>query len=138
MEINHPGPAEDQEQSFPMGLVYDNYDSDPWESHEEGEEEPKEPFISCPEPISEQPSPGIHRPASTFHSPVLTRDIQPGVSNCKVEQAFCCQLHGFCHSFYEPVREYMELHFLHILEPPSFILISTLGGRLKDAIVLLS
>jgi hypothetical protein len=53
MEISHPRPAEDQEQSFPMGPVYDNYDSDPWESHEEGEEEPKESFISCPEPISQ-------------------------------------------------------------------------------------
>jgi hypothetical protein len=39
VEIDHPGPAEDQEKSFPMGPVYEDYDSDPWESHEEEEEE---------------------------------------------------------------------------------------------------
>jgi hypothetical protein len=67
-------------------------------------EEPKESFISFPEPMGEQPSPRVHRPASAFHSPVLTRDIQSGVSSCKEEQDFCFQLHGFCHSFYDPVR----------------------------------
>ena len=34
VEIIHLGPAEDQEQSFPMGPVFDDYDFDPWESHE--------------------------------------------------------------------------------------------------------
>lgn len=43
-EIIPPGPAEDteqhdEEQSFPTGLVYDNYESDPWESQEEEPEE---------------------------------------------------------------------------------------------------
>jgi hypothetical protein len=50
VEISHPGPAKDQEQIFPMGLVYDDYDSNPWESHEKEEGEPNEQFISCPEP----------------------------------------------------------------------------------------
>ena len=45
-EINHPGPAEDtkqqsEEQIFPTVLVYDDYESDPWESHEEEEEQLK-------------------------------------------------------------------------------------------------
>jgi hypothetical protein len=45
VEISHLGPAEDiqehdKEQSFPMVPVYDDYDSDPWESHEEEEGEP--------------------------------------------------------------------------------------------------
>jgi hypothetical protein len=39
VEIGHPGPVEDQEQSFPMVLVYDDYDSYLWEIHEEEEEE---------------------------------------------------------------------------------------------------
>jgi hypothetical protein len=39
-EIGHPWPAEDIEQQveekiFPMGPVYDDYESDPWESQEE-------------------------------------------------------------------------------------------------------
>jgi hypothetical protein len=41
-----------------MVPVYDDYDSDPWESHEEEEEEPNVQFISFPEPAYEQPSPG--------------------------------------------------------------------------------
>jgi hypothetical protein len=32
----------------------------------------------------------------------------------------------------------MELHFLHVLEPLSFILTSTLGGEMKNVIILLS
>ena len=39
---------------------------------------------------------------------------------------------------YELVEEYMELYFLHVLKPPSFILTSTLGGKMKNVIVLLS
>jgi hypothetical protein len=58
---------DDEEQSSPMVLVYDDYDSDPWESHEEEEGKPNEQFISCPEPVSEQPPPGISQPASASH-----------------------------------------------------------------------
>jgi hypothetical protein len=138
-EINHPGPAEDTEQqSFPTILVYDDYESDPWESHEEEEEQLKVQFIACLEPVSEKPPPGISQPASSFHPPALARDIQPGVNRGKTEHVFCHQPSGFCHLSYEPVKEYMELHFLHVLKPPNFILTSTLEGKMKDVIVLLS
>jgi hypothetical protein len=142
-EISHLGPIEDtekqiEEHSLPTIPVYEDYESNPWESHEEEKEQKKGQSISYPELTSEWPSPEINQPASSFHSPVLTRDIQPGVSNCKAKKAFCCQLHGFFHSFYEPIREYMELHFLHILNPPRFIQISALGGRIKDVIIQLS
>jgi hypothetical protein len=90
------------------------------------------------EPRSEQPSPGSSQPVPTFHSPMLATYIQPEVSSCKAEQAFCYKFSGLCHLFYEPIGEYMELHFLHVLEPPNFIMTSTLGGKLKDVIVLLS
>jgi hypothetical protein len=142
-EINHPGPAEDtkqqfEEKSFPMVPVYDDYESDPWESHEEEEEQLKVQFIACSEPVSEQPPPGISQPASAFHPPTLARDIQPGVNRCKTEHVFCHQPNGFFHSFYEPVNEYMEWHFLHVLEPSKFISTSSFGEKLKDVTVLLS
>jgi hypothetical protein len=46
-EIIPHGPAEDteqqdEEQSFPMGPVYDDYEFDPWESQEEEPGEPEE------------------------------------------------------------------------------------------------
>jgi hypothetical protein len=78
------------------------------------------------------------QPVTTFHSPVLTTDIQPKVSNCKKEQALCYKFSVVGHSSYEPVREYMELHFLHVLELPNLILPSVLGGALKNVIVSLS
>jgi hypothetical protein len=90
VEISHPGPAEDPEPSFPIGLVYEDYDSDPWESHEE-EGERNEQFISCPKPVSEQPSPRISQPASVVHSPALARDIQPCLNSCRTEHVFCHQ-----------------------------------------------
>jgi hypothetical protein len=71
---------DDEEHKFPMGPIYDDYDSDPWESHEEEKEQQKGQFISCPEPISEKPSPGISQPALASHPPVLTRDTQCCVS----------------------------------------------------------
>jgi hypothetical protein len=108
----------DKKQSFPMVPIYDDYESDPWESHGEEEEEPKMQFTDCSEPVSEQPSSEISQPASTSHSPELSIDIQPCVSSCQTK-------HAFCHLFYEPVREYMELQFLHILKPLSFISFSS-------------
>jgi hypothetical protein len=44
----------------------------------------------------------------------------------------------FCHSFYELVNDYMELHFLHVLEPPRFISTAAFGGKLKYVTILLS
>jgi hypothetical protein len=78
------------------------------------------------------------QPASTIHSPVLATDIQPYVSNCKAEQVFCYQPSKFYHLFYDPIGEYMELHFLNVLKPSSFVIPSTLGGNLKNVINLLS
>jgi hypothetical protein len=69
---------------------------------------------------------------------VLAADIQPDVSSCKTEHAFCYQPSKFCHVFYDPVEEYMELHFFHVLKPPNFILPSELGRKLKNVIDLLS
>jgi hypothetical protein len=40
VEIHHFVPIKDKESSFPMVHVYDDYDFDPWESHEEEEGEP--------------------------------------------------------------------------------------------------
>jgi hypothetical protein len=88
--------------------------------------------------MSEQPPPGINQPASTSHPPVLTRYIQPCVSSCGADRAVCYKFSGVFHSFYEPVSEYMELHFLHALEPPSFISTSAFGGKMKDVTILLS
>ena len=61
-EINYPGSTEITEQQFenncfPTGPVYDEYESDLGESQGEEEEETKEKhkgkFSSCPEPIHE-------------------------------------------------------------------------------------
>jgi hypothetical protein len=105
------------------GPVYDDYESDPWESQEEEpEEQQKGQFISCPEPVSEQPSSEDSQPVSSSHPPMPTNDIQPCMSSCGAEQAFCYKFHKIFHSFYEPVNEYMEWHFLHILEPALFYL----------------
>jgi hypothetical protein len=42
----------DNKQIFPMAPIYDDYESDPWESHGE-EEEPKMQFTECAEIVSE-------------------------------------------------------------------------------------
>jgi hypothetical protein len=78
------------------------------------------------------------QPALAFHSLVLATDIQLDVSSCKTEHAFYYQPSKFCHLFYDPIGEYMDLHFFHVLKPPKFILPSTLGGEMKNVIDLLS
>jgi hypothetical protein len=60
------------------------------------------------------------------------------VINCGSEKYFCYKFFGVFHSFYDPVNEYMEQHFLHALEPPSFISTSAFGGKLKDVIIMQS
>jgi hypothetical protein len=125
--------------AFPQVLVYDDYDSDPWESQEdEPEEQQEEQFISCSNPSSEQPSSEDSQPVSSPHPPMLMIDIQPCVSSCGAEQAFCYKFHRICHSFYEPVNKYMEWHFLHALEPPYFISTSAFEEKMKGVTVLLS
>jgi hypothetical protein len=115
VEISYPGHGEDTEQHVQ-----------------------EEQFISCPEPVSEQPSPMTNQPASTVHPPMPTRDIQPCVRSCVAEKAACYNFFGVCRLAYEPVKEYMEFYFLHVWKPPNFILTSTLGGKLKNVTVLLS
>jgi hypothetical protein len=115
--------------------------------YQEQHDKEKEPSIDIHEEISchqladvirEDKGEVDQQPASAFHSPVLATDIQPDVSSCKAEQAFCYQSSRFYHLFYDPVGEYMELHFLNVLKPPSLILPSSLGGNLKNVINLLS
>jgi hypothetical protein len=106
---NQPSwPVENQEKNFPMGPVYDDYESDPWESQEEEpEEQQKGNFGSCLEPISEHPSPERSQPPSSYHPPVLTRDIRPCVRSCGAEQSFCHKFFGVYHLFYGPMGGYM-------------------------------
>jgi hypothetical protein len=55
-----------------------------------------------------------------------------------VEKYFFYPLCRILHSFYEPVSEYMEWHFLHILEPPYFISTSSFEVGMKCVTVMLS
>jgi hypothetical protein len=68
-EINHPGPTQDQENNFPMGPIYDDYDFDPWERHEEEKEQQKGHFGSYLELVSEKPSPERSHPFTHLHLP---------------------------------------------------------------------
>jgi hypothetical protein len=88
--------------------------------YQEQHDKDKEPSIDIHEAISfhqltdvigEDQGEVDQQPTSTFHSLVLATDIQPYVSNCKAEQAFCYQYSRFYHLFYDPVGEYMELIF---------------------------
>jgi hypothetical protein len=131
-----------EKQSFPTGPIYDDYDSDPWESQEEAPGEPEEQskmqFTDCAEPVSEQPPPESSKPISVIHPPVLIRDIRPQVNNCVAEEVVCRQFPGIGHSFDDPVSEYMEWHFPYALEPPYFISTPACKEELKSVTVLLS
>jgi hypothetical protein len=59
-------------------------------------------------------------------------------AGCVTEQVAYYKFYGVCRLAYEHVKEYMELYLLHVLKPPSFILTSSLGGKLKNVTVLLS
>jgi hypothetical protein len=131
-----------EKQSFPTGPIYDDYNSDPWESQEETLEEPAEQskmqFTQCVEPVSEKPPPEISEPFSVFHPPMLIRDIQPQVNNCVAEVVVFHQFLENGHSFDDPVRKYMEWHFPYALEPPYFISTPSCKEELKSVVVLLS
>jgi hypothetical protein len=130
------------QQNHPMVPIDDEYESDPGKSQEEAPEEPEEKskmqFTDCAEPVSEQAPPEINQPTSSVHPPVLTIDIQPHIHNCVAKEAACRQFSGVCHWSYEPVKEYMESHFLHKLEPPYFISTQACKEELKSVTVLLS
>jgi hypothetical protein len=128
-----------EEQRFPTGPVYDNYESDPGESQEDEEEPEEQPstyFIL--ELVSKQPLPEISEPTSVIHPLVLIKDIRPWVNNCVAEEVVCRQFPEIGHSFDDPVSEYMEWHFLYALEPPYFISTPVCKEELKSVIVLLS
>jgi hypothetical protein len=125
-------------QNHPMVPIYDEYESDLEESQQEEEKEPEGQSALRSEPVSEQPPPEINQPTTVVHPPVLTIDIQPHIHSCVAEEAACRQFSGVCHWSYEPVKEYMELHFLHKLEPPHFISTSACKEGLKSVTILLS
>jgi hypothetical protein len=110
-------------QKHPMVPIYDEYESDLGESQEEEQKEPVEQVTSCPEPA---------------HSPMQTHEVHPCRSSCGAEQACCYPFHRVCHSFYDPVSEYMEWHVLYALEPLYSISTSASEEKLKSVAVLLS
>jgi len=57
---------------------------------------------------------------------------------CVAKEATFHPFSGVFHWSYEPVKEYMELYFLHNLEPPYFISTSTCKEELKSVTILLS
>jgi hypothetical protein len=59
-----------------MVLFYDDYELDPWESHEGEKEELNGQFISYSEPVNKQVSPGISQPASVLHPPIHSENIK--------------------------------------------------------------
>jgi hypothetical protein len=67
-----------------------------------------------------------------------THEVHLYRSSCGAEQACCYPFHRVCHSFYDPVSEYMEWHVLYALEPPYSISTSPCEEKLKSVVVLLS
>jgi hypothetical protein len=53
VEIRHSVPTKDKEKSFSLVPIDDDYESDPWESHEGEMEELNVQFTSCPELVNE-------------------------------------------------------------------------------------
>jgi hypothetical protein len=108
---------DDEEQSFSMVPVYDNYGSDPWESHEGEKEELNVQLISCLEPVYEKISPGIGQPASLLYPPVHSMNIKRQVSNNERKEVIYDQLSMHDYKFYDLVGLYIELSFPKSLEP---------------------
>jgi hypothetical protein len=59
-----------------MVPIYDDYESDPWESHEGEKEELNGQFISCPELVNKKVSPGISQLALVLHPLVHFENIK--------------------------------------------------------------
>jgi hypothetical protein len=127
---------------FTFGIEEKNQETVPFLQYGGVQEEPEEQlsthFIFYLEPINEKPLPEISEPPIVVHSPVLIRNIQPQVNNCVAEKAACRQFSRIGHSFYDPISKYMEWHFLHALEPPTFIFMEALEDELKDVTFLIS
>jgi hypothetical protein len=111
-----------------MVLVYDEYESDPWESHGGEKEELNVQFISCPKPVSEKISPGISQPAFVLHPPVYSENIERRVRNNEGHEVISYQLSFPDYKFFDPVGLYMELCFPKALEPANLFILSSFGG----------
>jgi hypothetical protein len=119
---------DDEEQSFSIVLFYDDYESDPWESHEGEKEELNGQFISCLEPVNKEVSLGISQPASVLHPPVHSENIKRKVSNNERKEVIYDQLSMPDYEFRDPMELYMELCFTKTLKPPKFFILSSFGG----------
>jgi hypothetical protein len=115
-----------------MVPVYDNYESDPWESHEGEKEELNVQLISCPTLVNEKISPGISQPASILYPPVHSENIKQQVSNDEIKEVISYQLSVPYYKFYDPVGLYMELSFPKALEPAKLFILSSFGGIVSD------
>jgi hypothetical protein len=114
-----------------MVHVYDNYESDPWESHEGEKEELNVQLISCPTLINEQMSLGISKPASILYPPVHAENIKQHVRNDEINEVTFYQFSMPYYKFYDPVRLYMELNFPKSLEPAKLFILSSFGAVLS-------
>jgi hypothetical protein len=83
---------DDEEQSSSMVPVYDDYEFDPWESHEGEMEELNVQFISYLEPVNESISPGVSQPASFLHPPIHSENIKRRVRNNEGHEVISYQL----------------------------------------------
>jgi hypothetical protein len=119
---------DDEEKSFSMVLIYDDYELDPWESHEGEKEELNGQFNSCPEPLNKQVSPGIIQLASVLHPPVHSKNIKRQVRNNEINEVISNQLSMLDYKFCDPVGLYMELCFPKALEPAKVFILSLFGG----------
>jgi hypothetical protein len=118
----------DEEHSFSMVHVYDDYESDPCESHEGEKEELNGQFISCPELVNEQISPGSSQPALVLYPLVHSENIERRVSNNEVHEVIYYQLSFPDYKFCDLVGFYMKLYFPKALDPAKlFILLSFRG-----------
>jgi hypothetical protein len=140
---------DDEEKSFFMAsleprsmvLVYDNYGSDPWESHGGEKKELNVQLISSLTLTNEQISPRISKPASILYTPIHAENIKQHVSNDEIKEVTFYQFSMPYYKFYNHVGLYMELNFPKALEPAKLIILSSFGGIVsipKHVFILLS
>jgi hypothetical protein len=124
-----------------MVPVYDNYESDPWESHGGEKEELNVQLISSPTLINEYISPGISKLASILYPPVHGENIKQHSSNDEINEVTFYQFNMPYYKFYDPVGLYVELNFPKALELAQLIILSSFGGIVsipKHVFILLS
>jgi hypothetical protein len=111
-----------------LAPIYDNYESDPWESHGGEKEELNVQLVSCPTLINEKISYGTSKPASILYPPVHARNIKQHVSNDEIKEVTFYQFSMPYYKFYDPVGLYIELNFPKAFEPTKLIILSSFGG----------